>query len=125
MKDVYKDGHEREDVVAYRIEWAKRMMEHKTRMAEFVGGEDGVEEVWTYNPGATEEPRLVMVTHDESTFYANDYKQVMWLEGDESVLRKKGLGGSLMVSEFQCACHGTMRSKVNPGKSSRIITPRK
>ena len=62
-----------------------------------------------------------MMTHDESTFYANDFKQEVWQAENESVIHKKGLGGSLMVSEFQCACHGTIRSEVFPGQTSRII----
>ncbi|OAD65386.1 hypothetical protein PHYBLDRAFT_153472 [Phycomyces blakesleeanus NRRL 1555(-)] len=45
--------------------------------------------------------KLVIVTHDESTFYAHDGKVDMWLEEGESHIRKKGQGRSLMVSEFQ------------------------
>lgn len=32
------------------------------------------------------------------------------MEG-ESYIRKKSMGSSIMVSEFQCPCHGTMRIK--------------
>lgn len=59
----------------------------------------------TLEPG---EKNLIMVIHDESTFYANDFKVVNWLENNEHVLRRKGLGGSLMVSEFLCPCHGSI-----------------
>jgi len=54
--------------------------------------------------------KVVFVTHDESTFYANDGKNDLWLEHGENYIRKKGAGQSIMVSEFQCPCHGTMRS---------------
>jgi hypothetical protein len=50
-----------------------------------------------------------MVTHDESTFYANDGKEKGWFQQGETQLRGKGPGLSIMVSEFQCPCHGTMR----------------
>lgn len=64
----------------------------------------------------------VFVTHDESTFYANDYQKYAWVENDESYCLPKSQGRSLMVSEFQCPCHGTMRGYVN-GKylTSRVI----
>jgi hypothetical protein len=50
-----------------------------------------------------------MITHDESTFYANDGKEKSWFLEQESQLTPKGPGLSIMVSEFQCPCHGTMR----------------
>ncbi|KAK9327014.1 hypothetical protein V1520DRAFT_387799 [Lipomyces starkeyi] len=36
-QDVYFDGHERDDVVKYRQEWARRMIEHRSQMKEFDG----------------------------------------------------------------------------------------
>ena len=35
----------------------------------------------------------------------------MWQHEDESPIWKKTPGGSIMVSKFQCPCHGTMRIK--------------
>ncbi|EIE76273.1 hypothetical protein RO3G_00977 [Rhizopus delemar RA 99-880] len=55
------------------------------------------------------ERKCVFVTHDESTFYANDGKNDMWLADGENYIRKKGPGLSIMVSEFQYPCHGTMK----------------
>jgi hypothetical protein len=52
---------------------------------------------------------IVMVTHDESTFYANDGKEKGWFLPGEIQLKPKGPGLSIMISEFQCSCHGTMR----------------
>lgn len=64
----------------------------------------------------------VFVTHDESTFYANDYQKYAWIQDDESYCLPKSQGRSIMISEFQCPCHGTMRGTVN-GKpaTSRVI----
>jgi hypothetical protein len=53
--------------------------------------------------------KYIMVTHDESVFYANDGRNKGWFEKGEVQMRGKGPGLSIMVSEFQCACHGTMR----------------
>ncbi|KAI8967333.1 hypothetical protein BDB01DRAFT_829099 [Pilobolus umbonatus] len=57
------------------------------------------------------EKKRVLVTHDECTLYANDGKREMWIRQGENPIRKKGPGMSIMVSEFQCSCHGTMRVK--------------
>ena len=51
----------------------------------------------------------VFVTHDESTFYANDHQQYAWLEENENFIPLKSQGRSIMISEFYCPCHGTMR----------------
>ena len=115
-KQIYVDGHEREDVVAYRQSWAKRMMGYKTQMESYSGDD---EEIVTPPSLHSGQKQIVMVTHDESTFYANDGKQQIWIAEGETVLRKKTSGQSIMVSEFQCACHGTMRQ--SPAWTSRTL----
>lgn len=62
--------------------------------------------------------KFVFVTQDESTFYANNGKKDLWLLEGENYIMKKGPGFSIMVSEFQCACHGTMKVE---GWSSRTL----
>ena len=45
--------------------------------------------------------RLVLITHDESTFYQNDQQKVYWgCPGQNIILRPKGEGLTLMVSDF-------------------------
>ena len=103
---MYVDGHEREDVVAYRQKWAAEMVEHKKCMETYV--ED--DEATVCQPDLLpRQNKIVMVTHDESTFYSNESNSELWLHDTEQMLRKKGPRGSIMVSEFQCPCHGTMR----------------
>lgn len=104
-KDIFFDGHERPDVIEYRKAWALRMLQYKSFMTAF-GEEDEVIEPVLADPS---QQKLVLVTHDECTFYANDGKKDMWLLDGDNPLRKKGPGASIMVSEFQCPCHGTMR----------------
>jgi hypothetical protein len=106
VKGVFYDGHERPDVVRYRKEWAARMIGKSKLMTMYEGDNMEVEIPPTLRPGHR---RFVMVTHDESIFYANDGKEKGWFLPGEVQLRGKGLGRSLMVSEFQCPCHGTMR----------------
>ncbi|KAI7900629.1 uncharacterized protein BX663DRAFT_562974 [Cokeromyces recurvatus] len=68
------------------------------------------------------EKKIVLVTHDESTFYSNDGKLIRWCEQNETTILLKGSGGSIMVSEFMCPCHGTMRGKINgKEKTSRKL----
>lgn len=116
QKAIFFDGHEREDVVSYRNQWSKRMLEYMER-SEFYEGEM-LEEV--LEPVLdSDKKKIVFVTHDECTFYANDGKKNFWLEKEENYIRKKSQGSSLMISEFQCPCHGTMR--IEGGRSSRKV----
>ena len=105
-KTIFFDGHEREDVVEYRRGWSKRMMEYMSRSEFYEENQVDVIE-----PSLVDgQKKVVFVTHDESTFYANDGSNDLWLESGENYMRKKGMGQSIMISEFQCPCHGTMRS---------------
>ena len=88
---MYVDGHKREDVVAYRQAWAKRMMGYKKQMETYSGE---IEEIVTPPLLHSDQKQIVMVTYDESTFYANDGKQQIWIAEGETVLRKKTLGQS-------------------------------
>jgi hypothetical protein len=45
--------------------------------------------------------QLILVTHDESTFYANECRKTKWIHSTEKVLlERKGEGQSLVVSDF-------------------------
>src|ERR1700761_5529068 len=59
-----------------------------------------------------------MVTQDESVFYANDGNDKGWIMPGEMRLKPKSQGLSIMVSEFQCPCHGTMR---HDGMTARTL----
>ena len=52
---------------------------------------------------------LVLVVQDESCFSSNDGRKTIWKQKDQTILRPKGYGRSLMVSEFLCECHGRLR----------------
>lgn len=103
---VYYDGHEREDVVQYRKEWTKRMLAYSEKMRRYEGDNMEQEILLSLRDG---EQELVLVTHDESTFYANDGVARAWLSEGETMLQKKSMGGSIMVSEFMCPCHGRLK----------------
>jgi hypothetical protein len=96
-KGVYFDGHEREDVVRYRNEvFLPLWRQHQRRLVSFE--EDGS---WKPPPGLLEgEKPLVFITHDESTFNANDGKRQGWMIQGRQPLKPKSRGKGIMVSGF-------------------------
>ncbi|KAF8574367.1 hypothetical protein K439DRAFT_1649791 [Ramaria rubella] len=108
---MYVDDHERADVVEYRTAvflpfWAgieDRMMTwSKDNQPSYPRG----------MPTFPQQKQVVLVTHDESTFYANDRRKMRWVhisEKPEPVC--KGEGTSLMVSDFCSPDLGWLKSK--------------
>jgi len=97
---MYLDGHECPDVVAYRDAFVARWKEYEKRF-----------HLWD-NDGKPLPPpkgfpvpgfkfRLILVTHDESTFYQNDLRKTHWTHAStKATPRQKGDGQSIMVSDF-------------------------
>ncbi len=48
----------------------------------------------------SDDKEIILVTHDKCIFYSNDGKRGVWVKSGELLLRKKGNGCSIMVSEF-------------------------
>lgn len=99
-KGVYFDGHEREDVVNYRQEhFLPRWKRYRERFVVFQ--EDGSFSA-KQDLSSGQKP-LVLVTHDESTFNANDGQKAGWVDmvgGRKDPLKPKGRGKGIMVSAF-------------------------
>ena len=94
QKGVYIDGHEREDVREYRDNvFVPQWSELSTRFVKFQ--EDGTWEKPQLPDGIKP---LVLVTHDESTFNANDGRRSCWMENGKQPIRPKGQGKGIMVS---------------------------
>jgi hypothetical protein len=96
-KGIYIDGHEREDVVAYRKEFLSQMGEWQKYMVDY--DEETLEPIPNPYIGNGIKQHI-LVTHDESTFNANDDTNRGWMPQGEQPLRKKSRGKGLMVSEF-------------------------
>lgn len=104
---MYFDGHEREDVVAYRQAFVNRWAEYETRF-----------QFWDDNGNPVSSPSqcshsfpLVLVTHDESTFFQNDERKTCWgHQSSQPAPKPKGEGQSLMVSDFLTAEWGCLRN---------------
>ncbi|KAI0037719.1 hypothetical protein FA95DRAFT_1506618 [Auriscalpium vulgare] len=112
-KGQYVDGHEREDVRAYRDSV------YLPRMAESAGKK----RVWTRDGELEEEPDEPWVDwyHDETHFAANDRRELRWVHKDEKpVPYAKTEGATLMVADFVSADYGFMRSPTGD-ESTRIL----
>ena len=68
-KDVYYDGHERPDVIKYRKHFLNKIFELEKWMPKPLNDNIIVLEELILN---VNEKRHILITHDESTFYAND-----------------------------------------------------
>ena len=89
-KGVYFDGHERDDVVEYRRTFVEALKKVDDRC--IYEGHDPRLQIG--------QKPLIMIHHDESTFYANADQSFYWSDGTTVVLKQKSLGQSIMVSDF-------------------------
>jgi hypothetical protein len=99
---MYLDGHERLDVVEYRKAFVERWMGYERRFHQ-----------WDHNGTELPHPigfpvaraighfRLILVMHNESTFFQNNEHNTGWSHADsKSKPKAKGNGQMLMVSDF-------------------------
>lgn len=62
-------------------------------------------------PNGLTYPKVILLTHDESTFYANDQRKKRWHDKKkEPEPEPKGEGTSIMVSDFCTPQTGFLRS---------------
>ncbi|KAH8983234.1 hypothetical protein EDB92DRAFT_1951794 [Lactarius akahatsu] len=109
---MYIDGHKQDDVVQYRKAFVAHWKEYAMQFRK-----------WDNNGNPLPLPtgsggRLILVTHDESTFYQNDERKTHWAHSSTTATPKpKGNGQSLMVPNFLtiewgCLCHGDHAARV-------------
>ena len=102
QKGIFFDGHEREDVVEYREIFLEEMKALLPYFVEFK--EDGTilpkEYLDDCAVGDSDRRPIIMITHDESTFSANDSLRKVWTLEGHGILRPKGKGRDIMVSDF-------------------------
>ena len=94
---MYIDGHERGDVVEYR-EWFLAEYGGLERRMRRYSSDGAIEK----EPELREGERVIReVTHDESTFYANDRrKHGYWHPNEAKAPVRKEEGTSIMVADF-------------------------
>ena len=105
-KDIYYDGHERPDVLKYRQEFLAEMIQLEQWMPKPSDNDIMILIESNLNEG---DKRHILVTHDESVFYANDGKKTFWGPMGHQPFRKKGTGLSLHVSDFLTEVDGRLK----------------
>jgi len=105
LNGMYIDGHERDDVVAYQDTFVNRWAKYEQRF--HIWNNMDVDSMLT-RPPCNSLP-LILVTHDESTFYQNDERKTCWGHQDSRPApQPKGEGQSLMISDFLTAEWGRL-----------------
>ena len=101
-KDVFIDGHKQPDVVEDQNRFLTKMKKLKPYIIEF--NEDGAIKAKdypvNYAVGKKEHRPIIVITHDECTFPANDGIQKAWTQERDTFLRPKGQGQRIMTSNF-------------------------
>lgn len=102
QKGVFFYGHKREDVVEYRETFLDEMKALLPYFVEF--SEDGSILPKDYSKdcavGGPNKRPIIMITHNESTFSANDGQRKVWTQDGNGILQPKGRGKEIMVSDF-------------------------
>ena len=98
---MYVDGHERDDVIQYRNEFIGRWKEYEKRFLKFDNDRNQTNQLNGFPVAQIGRFQIILVTHDESTFYANDRRKTKWIHTSQTaVAEAKGEGQSIMASEF-------------------------
>ncbi|KAI0721788.1 hypothetical protein C8Q72DRAFT_890182 [Fomitopsis betulina] len=100
-KGMYIDGHEREDIVAYRNGFVVCWKEYEKCMTKFDEDGNPIEPQHGFPVPQTGCFKLILVTHDKPMFYANDRRKTKWVHKSEKAKPlPKGKGSSIMISDF-------------------------
>ncbi|CAG8789991.1 23225_t:CDS:2, partial [Dentiscutata erythropus] len=91
------------NVVEDRNHFLQEMARLRKQMAQYVGENlDHIIPPELY-------PKIVLVTQNETTLYANDGMKEYWGPAGEYSLRKKSLGQSIHISDFFCESIGRLK----------------
>ena len=101
-KGIYIDSYECQDVIEYCKKFLNEMHQLSPYFVEFEA--DGTMKQKDYPSdcavGGPQRRPIIIITHDESIFSANDGRHQAWIPKDSAFLRPKGKGKGIMVSDF-------------------------
>ena len=98
---MYIDGHEHADVVTYRNAFVACWKEYEKRFVIYDNDGNILSTPTGFPVPQIGRFHLILITHDESTFYENDQRKTKWVhEKEAAVAEKKGEGQSVMASDF-------------------------
>ncbi|CAG8826684.1 15263_t:CDS:2, partial [Gigaspora margarita] len=116
--DVYIDGYERPDIVVYHQVFLQKVSEFEQFMFKWY---DEDYKIRTYLLLVNEEKKHIWVTHDEFTFHVNNGPRAMWGPKGEQLLRKKGMGLGIHVSDFLMKTIGPLRDDLEEAREIIIL----
>lgn len=101
-KNVFVDGHERLDVVKDRENFLETMKNLTPYLVEFDENGNILPKTYPADCGVGGDQRrpVILITHDECVFSANDGPRSGWQKDGDTFLRPKSKGRGIMVSEF-------------------------
>lgn len=122
-KGVFIDGHERPDVVEDRNNFLSRMEDLKPYMVEFKENGTMKEKKYPLDcaVGGQNRRPVIVITHDECTFSANDGVRRAWTSQGDTFLRPKGRGQGIMASEFILPFGRLNLASLTPEKRNEVI----
>ena len=101
-KGVYIDGHERQDVVDYRKKFLRKMV-----ATGFLNKDNAPTSEAALSlpsdlqcPSQEQLKKTVFLFHDESIFSSNEDQTTQWGTDDMVLIKPKGKGNGMMVSDF-------------------------
>ncbi|CAN0151169.1 unnamed protein product, partial [Ectocarpus sp. 13 AM-2016] len=93
---MYFDGHDREDVLQYRVEtYLPAYSEHRDYTEIWIDASMEEARTWDSTPMAE---RQIFCYQDECVYKANDGERMAWWPPTMHGLRKKGEGQGIMIS---------------------------
>ncbi len=105
-KDLYLDGHDRQDVLDYRQKvYIPRIQSFRPKLISYENGKVDKQHL----PTLDKPQNHILLFHDECAFTANDGQKSAWVLNKSFDLRKKGAGRGIHRSDFICAPFGWMR----------------
>ena len=124
-KGTFIDGHERDDVVAYRKVFLRKMV-----ALGFLNASNApTEEAQNALPKDLECPsqaiidKTVIFFHDESTFQCNDDQSTLWATKETTIIRPKSKGTGIMVSDFICEQDGYLSFTAEEYEAAKASDP--
>ena len=102
---IYKDAHERPDVVQYRKVYTVILRGFKERERTYTG--DRLDNLVLRSD--TTRSDIIRIYHDECIYASSEGALSLWVPDGTDPLFKKPRGHIVMCSGFICSCHGLMR----------------
>lgn len=102
LKGIFFDGHEQKNVIEYRTTFLNEMQALLPYLVEFNQNRSIISKEYPKNcaVGSPNQKPVILITHDGSTFSANNGCQKVWILDGHGILRLKDKEKGIMVLDF-------------------------